>query len=166
MIALDNTTTIEVIEHVLQEQQGWRPIGGLFKRNRNNPQIYARAGKHSVLLGPIKVKPDLLLDPDHARVIQRNFEDYLRQVQQELQKHIAALQPKALTIVFSSGGSLRVPDWFMDWCHHMGIQVIFAPDPQERLGEESIFEYVLKMRQMLEKLELLEQPLQPPSPFF
>ncbi len=156
MIAMDNTTTIEVIEHFLREQQGWRPFGGLFKRHRNNPRIYARAGKNIVLIGPYKVKPDILLDPAHARHLQDDFEDYLHQVQRELQNHIAAMQPKALTLVFSRGGSLQIPQWFLDWCQQMGIVVVFAPDPQEHPGEDNVLEYILMLRRMLEELEFSE----------
>ena len=66
------------------------------------------------------------------------------------------MQPKALTLVFSRGGSLQIPQWFLDWCQQIGIAVTFAPDPQEHPGEDNVLEYILMLRRMLEELEFSE----------
>lgn len=153
MISLDNNTTIEVLDHFLREEWKWRSLGGLFRRNRNNPQIYARDGRQIVILGPYRVNAGAF-DGIKVPLIQQEFEDYLEKVREELESHIGALRPEDLTIVFSGGGSLQVPDWFMEWCSRNGIRVFFTPDPQGRHGgEESILDYVLNLRHLIDSLE-------------
>jgi hypothetical protein len=153
MIGFDNNKAIEVLDHILREQEGWRPLGGLFRRNRNNPQIYARNGRHVVLFGPIRVSPESLLDPNHLPSLQDEFEVYLEKIREELEKHIDALQPKDLTIVFTKGGALQVPDWFMDWCKQNGIRVRFTPDPER---DSHCLHFVLEMRRLLEEIGCFE----------
>ena len=154
MISLDNRTTIEVLDHFLREKRKWRSLGGLFRRNRNNPHIYARDGRQIAIFGPFRVGPGTILAPHEPSLIQRVFEEHLEGVRDELEKHISALRPDDLTLVFSGGGSLQVPDWFMEWCCRNGIRVVFAPAPQgSHGGEESMLDYILNLRHLLDQLE-------------
>lgn len=153
MISLDNNTTIEVLDHYLREDRRWRSLGGLFRRNRNNPQIYARDGRHIVVFGPFRVNPGTIAG-NKVPLIQEELEEYLEKVRDELGNHYSALRPEDLTIVFSGGGSLHVPDWFMEWCRGNGFRVFFAPDPHgSHEGEKSMLDYILKLQDLFEGLE-------------
>jgi len=159
MISLDNNTASEILDHLLREKNQWRSLGGLFPCHRNNPQIYARDGRHIVIIAPFRVSPDLMLQAGEDPCFQSDFEDYLKQLKEGLEKHISAHRPRDLTMIISSGGSLLLPDWFMDWCNQFGFQVLFAPDPQEHPGqEEGVLDYCQKIHRLL---ALLEKPAPP-----
>lgn len=160
MISLDNNTASEILDYLLREKHEWRSLGGLSPRNRNNPQIYARDGRHIVIIKPFRVSPDSILQAGDDPCFQSDFEEYLNQLKEGLEKHIGAHQPKDLTMIISSGGSLLLPDWFMDWCNQYGFQVLFAPDPQEQPGqEEGILDYCHKIHRLLALLEKPGPPL-------
>lgn len=151
MVGISNA--IDIIGTVLKEE-GWREVGKLFGRNANNAVIYARHGRNVVLFGPFHVAPNRFFDPNFPMDLQDEFEDYLRRVMRELEDHLHAVNPRELSIVFHGGGTLRIPDWFLDWCRERGVVVHLAPDPQESAAKHdgSLFEFILKLGKLMRDL--------------
>lgn len=151
MVGISNAT--DIIGPALKNE-GWRTVGNLFGRSANNGAIYARNGRNIVLFGPFQVSPKRLLDPGFYQDLQGEFEDFLQRVKDELEDHLQAVHPRGMSIVFHGGGVLEVPDWFLEWCLHRGIQVHFAPDPQDcaRREEGSLLGFILQLRRLLEDL--------------
>src|SRR5210317_2129602 len=107
------TSTIRLIEELLGPD-GWRYMGGLFKRHKNNPNIYAKDGRIVVIQGPISVSAETLFSGGGGHQVQDDFEDYLQRLQKELQGHIGAVRPQGVALVMQGGGSLQLPQWFID----------------------------------------------------
>jgi hypothetical protein len=89
---------------------------------------------------------DTVLVPGPVRIgnafptIQQGVDDWFKDLQRDIEK----LRKKSISIkkiIFSGGGSIPIPQWFLKWCAEMGIliEVVDAKDVlQDGIGVEAV----------------------------
>jgi len=122
--------------------RGFSRVKKLF-RSRQMAEVYARQGHLVIIHAPYKVegKPNKGIDETvllTAQEIQKEFEDYLQKIKNEIEKLQNTLAPKSISLIFQGGGNLTLPDWFYDWAEKNGIKIrIISEGHPEEI--ESIF---------------------------
>lgn len=108
---------------------GFSRVKPLFHRSKQTADVYGQEGVIAVIHGPYRVtaKPqgDLFTDQNLSpQGVQAEFESHLKKVMQLDEGLATALRPRRIVLIFQSGGTLVLPDWFEDWTESKCIRII------------------------------------------
>ena len=129
------------------EDDGWMPMHTRRPRRTRRasgqpfvgdlkPRTHVRNGDGCVVTGPMVVKPasnDRHAPPATALPspsdLQDAFEAELDRLSRQLANLRRALGSGRIRLVFSGGGTLQIPEWFLDRMRQLGVQIdVVYPD--------------------------------------
>lgn len=108
---------------------GFSRVKPLFRRSKQMVDVWGREGVLTVIHGPYRVtaKPqgDLFTDQNLSpQAIQAEFEGHLKKVMQLVEGLETALRPRGIVLIFQSGGTLVLADWFIAWAENNSIRIV------------------------------------------